>query len=434
MSIVLLLSLLFLLSFPQSARAQSDGAFALKWVRSDWAYRMQIAQGLVVLEMDWFGPPPSQNITWYALNSDDGSLRWAMSLLNGTGLYMTATNGRLIYGTYVDDSQLSNRAFKAIAFDPVNQRVVWSVDEPRDSGAPVLLGNLIVTYRYDQGLAAYDAPTGAFKWILPKASSEISSPDYTSDQISYGDGLIFHTTPPGFVAYNASTGVVKWTKNSPGYCARYTSGVAFIDYPLANVTDSLLAVRAGDGSTIWNKTIPLFAGSQLLPYLIEQCPVAWNNRIFVYIDGGEIAGNLLVGQELGAVVALNATDGAELWRQSFMCPSTDPKCFDGRVPQMVPGDSTLFAFNPSNQTLYEFDANSGKVLWIYPFGDSNPPRVIHYVDGVLYVVSNDRITAFQKSGVAVPEIPTGDGTAVVIVSIVLAQAAVRESKRTPLRG
>jgi outer membrane protein assembly factor BamB len=426
---MLLILCAFVLNAPSAVSGQSNVDFVVKWDVPGYAYRMQIAQGLVVLEMDWFGPPPSQNVTWYALSSDDGSLRWKFSLLNGTALYMTATNGRLIYGTYIDDTQPFDRAYKVIAFDPVNQRIVWSVDEPRDSGAPVLLGNLIVTYRYNQGLAAYDASTGDFKWILPKSASEISSPDYTADQISYGDGVIFHATPPGLVAYNASTGSVKWTRNSPGYCARYTSGVALMDLPLENVTDALLAVRAVDGSTIWNKTIPLLPGSQPLPYLIDQCPVAWNNRIFAFIDGGEIAGKLLVDRELGAVVALNASDGNELWRHSLVCPSSDSKCFDGRVAPLVLGDSVLFAYNPANATLYGFDANSGRVVWSYPFANNTVSIRMDYAEGMLYAMANDHVIAFQNSAVAVPEMPTGFMTAALVFAILtIAVDRKRKSK------
>lgn len=390
---------------------------------------MQIAEGLVVLEMDWFGPPPSQNITWYALNAGDGSLRWKMSLLNGTSLGMTATNGKLIYGTYFDDTQPSDKAQKVVAFDPLSQRIVWSVIEPKYSTGPVLFGNLVLTYRYNQGLAAYDASTGAFKWTLPKPATEMSASDY--NQMSYGAGLIFQTTP-GLVAYNASTGSVKWTKNSPGYCARYTNGIALMDYPLANVTDALLAVRAEDGSTIWNKTIPLLSGSQPLPYGIEQCPVAWNDHVFAFIFGGEIAGNLLVSQELGAVVALNATDGRELWRQSFTCPNAEPKCFDGKGPQIVLGDSVLFAYVPSNGTLYGFDAGSGKVVWSYPFGNDigGWPTEMDYVGGVLYALTSDHVIAFGNSAIAAPEMPVGFAAIVFTCSVLLLKAVKRRRSKS----
>jgi outer membrane protein assembly factor BamB len=195
------------------------------------------------------------------------------------------------------------------------------------------------------------------------------------------------------------------------------NGVVFLTQSLDTqatpiITLHLTALNATTGQTFWNNTIGhLWAGDS------SACPMISEAHIFAFTYGGPYPA-------LPALVALNLSDGREVWHHTFPCEKDqlDPTmCRSVLWNHQAVSDSMVFA---AAGYLYGIDAASGNVAWPYGFTADNW-NPLGYVNGVLYALNTPNgfspfLSAFAltTTTVAVPEFPVS--ALALIAAIILA--------------
>jgi outer membrane protein assembly factor BamB len=171
------------------------------------------------------------------------------------------------------------------------------------------------------------------------------------------DGVVYITSAD-FYAFNASTGEEIWSVSGGGWG---TNPIIKGDF----VYCGGIAYDASTGSELWSPNPPgarvpqAFADGYLYAYAY--------NTSFPQVGAGVVA-----------LLCLNATTGAEIWRIQVDFISTDPAVANG----------TLYIAG-SRGTFYALDAYTGKEIWNYPFEASpsssgSSPTVY---GGVVYIGS-----------------------------------------------
>jgi outer membrane protein assembly factor BamB len=112
----------------------------------------------------------------------------------------------------------------------------------------------------------------------------------------------------------------------------------------------LVAVKAADGKEVWRKDLVKDFGGQTPNWHYAESPL---------IDGQQIV--VTPGGRAGAVVALNKTDGKEIWRCKEF---TDSAAYSSLVPAEIGGVKQYVQLTQSN--VVGIAPDSGKLLWKAP--------------------------------------------------------------------
>jgi outer membrane protein assembly factor BamB len=365
---------------------------------------------------------PSTQAFW-ALDAGNGKVKWTIPLPNGSVIQPVAAQNNLFFAEYNG---------RTIALDSQTGRITWSIPMSNWLGDPLIAGNQIVVpgatqpgnwTNDDPTLTAYDSSTGNLKWSVHTAPIDNSWQIDVSSQAGYGGGTIFAAGEHVgtyqvnvLSAYDASSGLKKWTRQgfSYGSCPRYMNGIVFAKQSLVSLATpiapvNLVALNATAGQTLWNKTIDYSWPGAGLP-----CPMLGKDRLFVL-------SNRKAYQVAPDLVALNPSDGRELWRHSFPCeqdPLNSSACRPVLWNHQAVGDSVLFA---SAGNLYGIETTSGNVTWSYGFTVDNW-NPLAYIDGVLYALNtpNGRspsIVAFGVTQTVVSEMPFNVAITILTVSV-----------------
>lgn len=282
-------------------------------------------------------------------------------------------------------------------------RLAWSYrldgDASGDAGAGVTVGGglVYVNVLNTRSLLALTADTGQLRW-----SYSASYLGYRTVP-SYAQGRLFlwergEPQKPRVLALDAATGKVLWSyalKPDHGTNVRaglpVAGGMVYCSEGGAEPRVTALDVKSGQ--PVWSVSLGSQDGNEISP------PSVANGRVFVATRTaanrrGEAAA------QAGAVVALAANSGKELWRQQAYRPSVRPIFTDGRVLGV--------SFFDKAARMYEFrllQADKGQTLWTFAkkFSVYNPPAatigkdviLIKPYGGSFYVV--DRKTGRQRA-------------------------------------
>ena len=430
-NITILIAILLLSNMTQIVKADSPVDFVQTWTTNTgvgWTVPdMQLAPGVLVLEQYRYSPDYN-NDTLYGLDIRNGKLLWNITALDGggTGLIgstvhvggdtgLTGSNGLLFAVQYHPSPQSA----RLLAIDPLSGRIVWSADRPWQS-ANFLVGDTILTYRINEGIAAYDASTGALKWALPKATAPLSS--------TYGDGVMFVVEYAQelsqLLALDPSSGVQIWARTlawSPD-CFSFANGTLFgEDFSNSQTVShslSVIGLNASDGGTLWNATYPYFNQSG------TGCPALENGQLF-FMTYPPYSANATA-----QVVAISTSTGSEQWRHTLACipDNSEFGCYlDVHIDSAAVGDDLVFVADGSwysateyNATVYALGTASGNVVWAHTFPGATDVRMI-YDNGTLYTSADGRIAAFSSRGVSTPEFPS----TLALVTFAVAVVGVR---------
>lgn len=380
---------------------------------------------------------PSQQSFW-VLDANTGRVKWTIPLLNGSVIQPIAA-GKYLLAEYRDSKlRIGNNGWtisKTLALDLQTGRIIWSIMRPNSSGEPLFSGNLVIEpdatnpgnwTNPDPTLTAYDASTGSLLWRIHTTPTDNSwGWDYSHSSVGYGGGMIFtiggltgwpQSPAPSYsilTAYDASSGSKKWSREwfsslGGGACPRYMNGILFVKQPLDSTASinrvNLVALNATSSQTLWNKTIGYSWAGSGTPgsSIVFPCQIIGKESLFVM-------SNTAAYQILPDVVALNPTDGRELWRHSFPCeydPLNTSSCRPVLWNHLAVSDSMVFM---SAGLLYGIDTASGTTTWTYGVTADNW-NPLAYVDGVLFAINNPNgfsptLSALAIMKSAVPEMP-----------------------------
>ncbi len=207
-----------------------------------------------------------------------------------------------------------------------------------------------------------------------------------------GYGTVYVSQLRGvFYAVDAATGKKRWTRRFP-YCSAASAALArglviesFIPRPCSHgprgVPGLVIAMRAGDGKTVWTQPIP----SESSPLVVggRVYVGSWNHRVYALGLGsgkilwstrldGEInasvayaAGMLYVGDNSGTMTALSARTGAVRWKARSFSRLRFGREYFYATPAVAYG--RVFASN-TDGTVYAFGATTGHLLWAQHVG------------------------------------------------------------------
>lgn len=399
---------------------------------------------------------PSQQAFW-SLDARTGKVKWTIPLPNGSIIEpIAAAEDRFLITAYTDPNLQGSSSFKTLVFDAQTGRIVWSIPRPNWMGDPLMAGNLIVLpdatnpgnwANPDPTLSAYDPSTGHLRWVIHTSPIDDSWQTYGAESAGYGGGTIFAVGGPvgsfsstTLTAYDASSGSKKWSREGfsafDGACPTYVNGIVFLKQTPQNATTpittvNLVALNASGGQTLWNKTIGYSWTGSGTPgsSILFPCPIVGKDRLF-------ILSNLAPYQVLPNLVALNPSDGRELWRHSFPCeqdPLNSTACRPVLWNHQALSDSTLFM---SAGFLYGIDTASGKTTWTYGVTADNW-NPLAYENGVLYDLNTSNgwspnMVAFSIGESAVPEMSV-NFTAVTILTLTVTLLIIQVLRKKRIR-
>ena len=171
------------------------------------------------------------------------------------------------------------------------------------------------------------------------------------------DGTMYFTTYQTTYAVDAVTGQLKWRRSHPDSTPglgnnrglAYADGMVFRGFNDGH----FIAMKATDGSVLWDKVISDPAKGESLP----MAPIAWDGKVFVGNAGSEYFG------VTGRIYALDTRTGKQIW-MFHVVPDSGPAGAtwtnkSDTNPPSGGGLWTTFSFDPANGVLYVPTGNPG---------------------------------------------------------------------------
>jgi outer membrane protein assembly factor BamB len=266
----------------------------------------------------------------------------------------------------------------------------------------------------DYATVAYNAATGAQRWVTRYNGPADGSDSAFSLAVSPGGGTVFVTGVSygatsgrdyATVAYNAATGAQRWVKRytSPGQRPDSADRIAvsprrdtvFVTGAIFAYTDkadyATVAYNAVTGAQLWVKRYNGPGKRSDSPLSLAVSP--GGGTVFVTGDsyGATSSGDY-------ATVAYNAVTGAERWVKRYNGPGNDLDV--ARSVAVSPGGSTVFvtgnsygATLTSDCATIAYNATTGKQLWVRRYigtgGDNDGTAVAVNPSGDRVFVTGD---------------------------------------------
>lgn len=212
----------------------------------------------------------------YAVNQQQGTIRWQKGIQNGFTGYFSATivNG-IVYGSSL------GRGLEA--FDAATGSLIWHQDIGIGRGNPVVVNNSVYSFGELTSLSAFDAATGNLQWKASQGGTSISC--------TSRDGLIIGSYNGIINALGMADGMVKWSVGGYDFLSSpsYTRGML-----LAGGNGyTIFGIDATTGKRLWSKA---FGFNDTINSLFT----AANGVGYISISGGRL-------------LAVNAATGTVLW-------------------------------------------------------------------------------------------------------------------------
>lgn len=217
-------------------------------------------------------------------------------------------------------------------------------------GLIVADGKVFVSLDIEGSILALDAITGDFLWEAGNGVSGRMAP-------SYSNGRLFVWVRKGarseLLALDAATGKTIWRHAIPVKGADFAGlaqwGVAILDGKVfcsrGGADPAVFALDEKTGKPVWQTPLGVDDGTFVVP------PTAVNGKVFVGVRSALIAKKNM----LGALLALDASDGKILWRRKNIYPFLQLSS-DGQVV------ACGMKYSP-DEKFYLLDAKNGETLW-----------------------------------------------------------------------
>lgn len=251
--------------------------------------------------------------------------------------------------------------------------VRWSFETDVRAHRPVVADGTVYFASQDGHLYALDAPDGQVSWQVPRGTAWNVAP-------AVADGVVTYAGYSDAAAYDAATGHELWSFQPPGENATLNGtlgddgdavylGASNHTTPsvaVENPYDRVYAFDRESGEQLW--LTPLSELVDLQPDV--QNVTAGGGRVFV-----------TTGKQNGHLVALDASDGSELWRHTLSYFVGGPVVADGAV------------YQNAGKRIVALDAATGAVTW--RADGEGPPGVD---DGTVYCSRDGVLGAYAATG------------------------------------
>ena len=303
----------------------------------------------------------SSNGNLYALNATDGIKLWNYSTGGAVDSSPAVANGIVYVGSIGGDFN---------ALNATNGEKIWSFTTDWINSSPTIVDG-VVYFAGSHTVYAFNANSGLMLWNYSVNVQFIPlDPEGIYSSPAVVNGVVYIGSNNGLAGnlygLNATDGSQLWVYTTEGWVESPPTVGNDIVYIPSSYGD-LYALNATNGQKVWSN-------SNILVKVNDGASVAFANNV-VYV---------LSYYPNGAIEALNAETGVQLWSSS----TTDCEPFP-----IVVGD-VLYVGSTNN--LFAFNATDGSWLW-----NSNQTGEIlsspAYANGVVYAQStNGTIYAFGK--------------------------------------
>lgn len=297
----------------------------------------------------------------YALNATDGIKLWNYSTGGTIGSSPAVDNGIVYFGVYF--YSLSGGFY---ALNATNGEKIWSFITDWISSSPTIVDG-VVYFASSHTVYAFNADSGLMLWNYSVNVQFIGlEPDGIYSSPAVVNGVLYIGSSDGLngnlYALNATDGVKLWVYPTDSWVESpptVGNGIVYV-----SSGGDLYALNATNGQKVWGY-------NNMLDTVYYGASVALANGVVYVLSGSN-----------GAITALNAQTGVQLWSSSATYCEPFP---------IVVGD-VLYVGGIDN--LFAFNATNGNWLW-----NSNQTGEIQsspaYANGVVYVDSgNGTIYAF----------------------------------------
>lgn len=223
----------------------------------------------------------------------------------------------------------------------------WTYEGDVVGPSPVVDDGVVYTSRFDGGLVALIAETGAVKWSR-------KADEHFGRLVIKGDNLIVYSDKDKLLSFDKNTGKKQWETRID----LSVDGVAILDDQVF-VTDLQGEIRAyamANGALRWKSKKTGGAETRLALF----------KDVVIY------------GEEFGNLLALDARNGQQKWKFKTRRPCISP---------LVAGD-TVYA-TCGDRYLYALDPQTGQLKW--KFDCQRKASLPTFYNGVLYFLGEDGI-------------------------------------------
>lgn len=249
---------------------------------------------------------------------------------------------------------------KLYAFDAYSGAQKWvGVTNGQIDSSPAVADGLVYVGSADHNLYAFDAKTGHFKWKAPTQGQIFSSPTVVDGAVYVGsrDAKLY--------AFDAVNGHLEWAVSTEFLTTYSSPAVANGLVYIGSNNGKLYAFDTTTGDMKWSKQ----AGN-----LITSSPAIANGVVYV-------------GSNNGTLYAFEASTGKFKWSRSTGAAIFSSPAVNNGVVYVGSNDKMLYAF----------EASTGKPKWLKSTGDEIESSPI-WANGLVYVGSWDgNVYAFDAT-------------------------------------
>ncbi|MCX5410826.1 serine/threonine-protein kinase [Streptomyces sp. NBC_00059] len=330
-----------------------------------------------------------------------GRRRLRTGLAAATALAVVVT-GAVVWQLAGDDD--------APAADPPNVERLWS--RPLDEGQIMAAATDRTVYLQNEDgheITALSGADGSERWARRVKVSDISGEsDYVKDVVGEGievtavsGGLLYYGSGQYLYALDADDGEPRWKYMDRSF---HSSPITVGDAAYAHMVAFFYVLDARTGEELWGYPFGSEASHNLA--VTNDAVLVHNGKKLIAVDSGthkprwthlaesdaETAlvmanGNAYFGTQDGALYAVDAATGDEVWRRTF-----EGDLWDGRLgggagaPEVVDG----IVYFENDGYVSAFDADSGRPLWRWRTSqDAKEVTAISVVDGTVFVCGSD---------------------------------------------
>jgi outer membrane protein assembly factor BamB len=323
-------------------------------------------------------------VTSYDVVSQNGSFV-ALQASNGTRLWHDTARG-FSYNTPVVDNQIvyvsataDNGSGMVYALRASNGAQLWHYTTTTFTSVPLVV-NGIAYLVSDQGLLALQASNGQLLWRVPVVGNTGLSPQLIN-------GVLYLTTTTISLAASASPFNQVSMLPQVGTIGNLLQNAVPLaslkqTLPLKQGLSSVYAVRISDGAVLWHYSMSKENGNN------------WAN--WLSIVNGTVYVGTYVDQDKSYIYALRSSDGSLLWRQATL-RGMSVNAFVAKGIIYIASFINNGSINNGSGAVYALHADDGSQLWYHPmyWVVYNPPML---VGATIYVsTAGGEVYAFQAS-------------------------------------
>ncbi len=307
----------------------------------------------------------------YALRATDGSQLWKYIANSITPTLSGASNGIVysveIVGDFVQGDE------HVVALQANDGHVLWRMHiESTDGqimGTPVESNGILYILTNSDALYALQTATGTIIWHIASSANGQQPPAIGAAPVDIVDGVVYANTHQGLLALRASNGTLLWEKKS------MVSMIPLLFSPVvsngriyvASASGTISALRVQDGSQVWQVPNTPVEGSSLT---VENA--------LIYINAPN------------EVYALRAQDGVMAWKQSL----DHHNGFSSSDTSMLAVDGMVYVSKDSG-VVQALRASDGKSLWSYSIQELAVPTDFVYGASITFASTVSYVQALK---------------------------------------